>query len=153
MDRTYEIKFAKAGVPEPGLAPVFHSLQLVSDGTNFDAGAAGITITELEDEVPIGHGTYIITVPDTVIVRLTGWVDGGAALDAADRYVPVSFDVDDFGLTDLIDRHIKGPIELDAAAKTETVKRRDGSELVVFDLFLPIDPNAVIGPFVIKVPR
>jgi hypothetical protein len=152
MDREYELKFAKAGVPEAGLVPVFHSLQKVSDGTNFDAGVAGITITELKDSVPVGHGDYIVTVPDTVTDRLTGWVDGGAALDDADRYVPISINADDFGLTDLLDR-LLGSIVLDAAEKTETIKRRDGSELVVFNLTLPLDPNVAIGPFVEKVPE
>ena len=155
MDRTYEISFANAGVPQAGLIPVFRSLQKFPSGENVDAGAEGITITELLDDagVPVGHRDYVITVPDTFPDRLGGWIDGTDILADADRYVKVSINADDFGLTDLLDR-LLGSIELDAENKTETVKRRDGiSELVVFDLTLANDPNAAIGPFVLKVPQ
>ena len=134
MDREYELGIVNAGVPQAGLEPAFRSLQEM-DGTDFDPVAAGITIAELVDGGSGGHGDYKIVVPDTVTERLTGWIDGdptGLVLtEDSDRYIKVSLDVDDFGMTDLIDYHIKGSRVLDPDTDKLTFLRRDGVTLLV----------------------
>lgn len=120
-----KVYFADGGVPKTGLTPTWNNLKKVSDGTNFTPQPV---ITE------IGGGWYKFTQP-TITEDLTGVVDGGAILDDTDRYVPVDITPDDFGMTDLLDAHIKGSQVLDPTGDTLTLKRRDGSTvLVIFDL-------------------
>jgi len=120
-----KVYFANAGVPETGLTPTWNNIKKVSDGSDFTPQPA---ITE------VGGGWYKFTQP-TITEDLTGVVDGGATLADSDRYVPVDITPDDFGMTDLLDGLIKGSQVLDPTGDTLTLKRRDGSTvLVTFDL-------------------
>jgi hypothetical protein len=126
-----KVYFADAGVPKTGLTLAWNNLKKVSDGTNFTPQPA---FTE------IGGGWYKFTQPDTD-EDLTGVVDGSATLtDDNDRYVPVDITPDDFGMTDLLDAITKGSQTMDPDADTLTLKRRDGSTvLVTFDLVKTTD--------------
>ena len=143
------IEFSNAGVPAPGLVPVWRSLQKVSDGSDF----LPLPVIEEIDDGGNADGGYRFEQPVTTeLVR--GVIDGGVALPDADRYIRVYITPDDFGMTDLIDAIVRGSRTLDPDNNTLTYKRRDGiTTLVVFDVTKPIDLNKVIGPYLDRTPQ
>jgi len=148
----YKLYIVSAGLPKPGLAPVFVSYQKVSDGTD----VVPPLITEIDDNGN-GNGHYKFSVAG-VTEDLVGVVDADPGsvfgLSDIDRYIQVDITPDDFGLTDLLDRFIKGSETLDPDANTLTVKRRDGATtLVIFDVTKPLDLNKVIGPYIKREPQ
>lgn len=136
-----KVYFADGGTPKTGLTPVWNNLKKASDSTDF---LPQPIISE------IGGGWYKFTQPDT-LDELTGVVDGGAILtDATDRYVPVDITPDDFGMTDLLDAIVKGSQVLDPTGNTLTLKRRDGSTVLV--TFSLLKTTEAIGPYVQRDP-
>lgn len=98
----------------------------------------------------IGGGWYKFTAPVTT-ENLVGVIDGGATLNDVDRYVSADLTPDDFGLTDLLDAITKGTQVLDPSGDTLTLKRRDGSTvLVTFDL---VKTSEAIGAYKARTPQ
>jgi len=147
-----KIYASNAGVPQPGLSPVFITLQNVSDGSDF---LPLPVITEIDDGGNAGGG-YKFPQPATS-GDLFGVVDldPGAVVGLADidRYVPVDITPDDFGLTDLLDSAL-GSRVLDPDNNVLTYKRRDGvTTLIVFDVTKPADLSKLIGPYIDRTPQ
>ena len=143
------IEFSNAGVPAPGLIPVWRSLQKVSDGSDF----LPLPAIEEIDDGGNADGGYRFEQP-VIIEPLRGVIDGGIALADIDRYIRVYITPDDFGMTDLIDALIKGSQNLDFASDKLTLKRRDGvTVLAIFDVTKPVDLNAIIGPYTGRTPE
>lgn len=137
----YKIYFANAGVPVTGLTPTWNNLKKVSDGTNF------IPQPSIS---PIGGGWYKFTRP-TFTEDLIGVIDGGATLGDIDRYVPIDLTPDDFGMTDMLDAMILGSQTLDPTGDTLTIKRRDGSTiLITYDL---VKTSEGIGAYKERTPQ
>lgn len=144
-----KVFFSDAGIPKPGLSPVWRSLQRVSDGTDFTPQPA---ISEIDD-AGNADGSYKFAQP-VITEDLVGVIDGdpGAIIGLADidRYVWVNITPDDFGLTDLLDAITKGSQVLDPTGDTLTLKRRDGSTvLVTFDL---VKTSESIGAYIERTP-
>lgn len=78
------VYFSSGGTPATGLTPTWTMLKKASDSTNFTQP----TISE------IANGWYKFDINATEL--LVGVVDGGAAVAAGERYVPVYFDKFDF---------------------------------------------------------
>lgn len=147
-----KIYASNAGVPQPGLLPVFVSLQNVSDGSDF----LPLPVISEIDDGGNANGGYKFPQP-AASGDLFGVVDldPGAVIGLvnADRYVPVFITPDDFGLTDLLDVEL-GSRTLDPDNNTLTYKRRDGvTTLVIFDVTKPVDLNKLIGPFIDRTPQ
>ena len=136
-----KVYLADSGVPKTGLTLAWDNLKKVSDGSNFTPQPA---FTE------VGGGWYKFPQPDTA-EDLTGVVDGSATLGDADRYVPVDITPDDFGMTDLLDAVVQGSQVLDPSGDTLTLKRRDGSTvLITFDL---VKTTESIGAYKERTPQ
>lgn len=148
-----KIYFAKSGAPQAGLAPVFISLQIADDGTDF----LPLPVISEIDDGGNANGWYAFDQPDTS-KDLVGVVDGDPGglngLAAAERYVPVVVTPDDFGMTDLVDALVRGSRVLDPESNTLTLTRRDGvTTLIVFDVTKPLDVNLNIGPYIERKPQ
>ena len=135
----YKVYFANAGVPATGLSLTWETLEDL-DGNDVGSPPAFIEI---------GGGWYKFSLTPTE--ELVGVVDGSGTLADADRYVPVDFTPDDYGLTDLLDAIVKGSQTLDPSGDTLTLKRRDGSTvLVTFDL---VKTTESIGAYKERTPQ
>lgn len=81
---TYSVCFFNAGTPAAGLTPTIVTHLKISDGAS--AGAAPVV-------AEVGGGFYRFTATPTVDVAVV--IDGGVALPATDRYVPLQITPDD----------------------------------------------------------
>ena len=119
----YKLYFANAGVAATGLTPTVTTFKKVS--VNSDVTPKP-TITE------IGGGWYKTSDYDAA-EDIVGVVDGGAALPAADRYLPIDVTADDDGLEQTLDA-LLGEAVLNYSADTLTLKKRTGATLLVMDM-------------------